>query len=401
VTQANKRILFVHPGLAPAGGVEALTAVLLQGLLDHRDYRIHLAGLGATDFPALDAYFGTRLATSSRITVHQAPPHWTLLVRAMRLAGVRAAGVELSLLERWAQVFARRAGPFNLYVSTCNEWAFPDDAPTLSYIHYPRYHSLRGEAEIRWFHRLPGVLSLYRAFCMAVNQHDPARIRRATALANSHWTAQRYLETHGVPAAVVNPPVPTNGLDPAPWDARQNALVILGRITAEKRIPDIISLVEKVRAALPERARPGLHVVGSWGIDPHENQHVAEVCARHSSWVDLRIAPDRTEVDRLLSTSRYGIHGMRDEHFGMAVAEMQHAGCVAFVPATGGPPEIVGEEPRQIYSTDAEAVEKICAVISNPSLQTELHSRASSRREAFSIARFIREMLVHIDRLIQ
>jgi glycosyltransferase involved in cell wall biosynthesis len=46
-----------------------------------------------------------------------------------------------------------------------------------------------------------------------------------------------------------------------------------------------------------------------------------------------------------MPTFRYGIHGMLDEHFGMAPAELAAAGCIVFVPNDGGQVEIVDDDP--------------------------------------------------------
>ena len=54
---------------------------------------------------------------------------------------------------------------------------------------------------------------------------------------------------------------------------------------------------------------------------------------------------------------------MREEHFGMAPAEMARAGCIVWVPRGGGQMEIVGREPALMYESDDEAVEKISATL--------------------------------------
>ena len=110
----------------------------------------------------------------------------------------------------------------------------------------------------------------------------------------------------------------------------------------------------------------------------------------------------RAEMIELIEESRYGIHGMENEHFGMAVAELQRAGCVTFVHNSGGPVEIIGGREEQLYRDEEEAAAKIDAVLSSEVLQTELHQHACSRRELFTLERFqdeiraaVREMLDH------
>ena len=113
---------------------------------------------------------------------------------------------------------------------------------------------------------------------------------------------------------------------------------------------------------------------------------------QHRDWVRPEQDRTRQEVVRLLEESRYGIHGMVGEHFGMAVAEMQRAGCIVFVPHVGGPVEIVGHEPRVCYSSIKEAVSKIDAVLRNPGIQAELYHHALRQRELFTTERFVREI---------
>ena len=58
-----------------------------------------------------------------------------------------------------------------------------------------------------------------------------------------------------------------------------------------------------------------------------------------------------------------GIHARPGEAFGIAIAEMIVAGCLPFVPAEGGPSEIVDHNPALVYDTVDEAVEKIDSML--------------------------------------
>jgi glycosyltransferase involved in cell wall biosynthesis len=71
---------------------------------------------------------------------------------------------------------------------------------------------------------------------------------------------------------------------------------------------------------------------------------------------------------------------------------MQRAGCIVFVPASGGPVEIVGHEPRVLYASIEQAVARITAVLRDPALQTALHQQALQRREWFTTERFMGEI---------
>jgi glycosyltransferase involved in cell wall biosynthesis len=91
---------------------------------------------------------------------------------------------------------------------------------------------------------------------------------------------------------------------------------------------------------------------------------------------------------------------MVGEHFGMAVAEMQRAGCIVFVPHIGGPLEIVGHEPRVIYASVEEAVTKMDAVLRNPGWQTELYHCALLQGELFTTERFVRQIQESVRQFI-
>ena len=53
---------------------------------------------------------------------------------------------------------------------------------------------------------------------------------------------------------------------------------------------------------------------------------------------------------------------MKNEHFGIAVAEMMQAGCITFIHDSGGQTEIVNLRELR-YQTKEEAIEKIIQVL--------------------------------------
>jgi len=88
---------------------------------------------------------------------------------------------------------------------------------------------------------------------------------------------------------------------------------------------------------------------------------------------------------------------MPDEHFGIAVAEMVRAGCVVFVPATGGPPEIVGPEPALLFASPADAVQKIRAVLADAPLRGRLRAHLETRAPRFGTERFVARLRAIVD----
>lgn len=89
-----------------------------------------------------------------------------------------------------------------------------------------------------------------------------------------------------------------------------------------------------------------------------------------------------------MARHRYGIHGMVDEHFGMAVAEMARAGCVVFAHDSGGQREIVADD-RLLHASDDDAVRKIERVLADRSTQARLREQLRARSERFSAESFM------------
>src|SRR5258705_14024388 len=97
----------------------------------------------------------------------------------------------------------------------------------------------------------------------------------------------------------------------------------------------------------------------------------------------------RAELAALVARHRYGIHGMSEEHFGMAVAEMVRAGCVVFVPRGGGQGEIVEGDERLLYSGREEAAAKIAQTMSDEGRQTTPRKVFAGRKPLFTTQSFM------------
>jgi hypothetical protein len=83
---------------------------------------------------------------------------------------------------------------------------------------------------------------------------------------------------------------------------------------------------------------------------------------------------------------------MRDEHFGIAVAELVRAGCIVFVPGDGGQVEIIGKEPALMFGSVEQAVERICAVLESPGQQANMRDKLSEQRHSFNEEHFMQQL---------
>jgi hypothetical protein len=93
-----------------------------------------------------------------------------------------------------------------------------------------------------------------------------------------------------------------------------------------------------------------------------------------------------------MASHRYGIHGMREEHFGMAPAELARAGVIVWVPRGGGQMEIVGNEPALMYDSEDDAVAKITATMASPAEQQRLTRLLAGVSDQFSTGHFTRQV---------
>jgi glycosyltransferase involved in cell wall biosynthesis len=132
-----------------------------------------------------------------------------------------------------------------------------------------------------------------------------------------------------------------------------------------------------------------LRIVGSRGGPSAYARHIEHLVSQHAAWISLHVDVPRPVLLDLIARSRYCIHGMREEHFGIAPAEALAGGCIVFVPDGGGQVEIVGDERRLRFGSDADAVEKIVAVMGDPVLQASLRSRLGARAGMFTADRFV------------
>ncbi len=129
-----------------------------------------------------------------------------------------------------------------------------------------------------------------------------------------------------------------------------------------------------------------LHVIGSFDNSPYARM-VHRLCMENSAWVFLEGQKTGQEKASLLAHHRFGIHGRPYEAFGISVAEMVKAGCIPFIPDTGGQVEIV-DEPSLCWSDPDDAVAKIDRVLSSDPLQRRFAATLADRAGRFSPAHF-------------
>jgi len=378
-----KRVLLVQPSMQPPGGGNGVAAWVLQALVP--DHRVTILSWRPVEIEPINRFFGTHLTPGDFDTI-EVPARWRTL--ADRLPAP-ATLIKLSLLMRYTR---QVSGGFDVLFGVYNETDYGRRG--IQYIHYPTYLRPRPDVDLRWYHRPRRSLGVYYWIADTIADFSLERLKRNVTLVNSNWTGNHVRHFLGVDTRTLYPPV----VDPAPglpWPERRNAFLAVGRISPEKEYERIMRILARVRTQAPDLT---LTIVGTW--DRHARRYMNRLLALAESlgpWIEFRQNVSRDEIRQLMASHRYGIHGMREEHFGMAPAELARAGAIVWVPRGGGQMEIVGNEPALMYDTDDEAVEKITTVIACISEQTRLGEWLASTSEQFSTTRFVQHVRDIVD----
>jgi glycosyltransferase involved in cell wall biosynthesis len=373
-----KRVLLVQPSMQPPGGGHGVAAWVLQALVP--EHRVTVLSWQRADIDPINRFFGTHLKPGDFDTL-VVPWHWRVIPDHLP---VPAALVRLSLLMRYTRRVSRG---FDVVFGVFNETDYGRKG--IQYIHYPTYLRPRPAVDLRWYHAAQWPLRLYYAAADRVADFSLERLKQNVTLVNSDWTGAHVQGFLGVATRTLYPPVadPAAG---APWTERRNGFLTIGRLSPEKEFERVMTILARVRERGPAVT---LTIIGTW--DRYARRYrdrLFEQARSLGSWIEFRQNVSRDELRALMATHRYGIHGMREEHFGMAPAELARAGTIVWVPRGGGQMEIVGHERALMFDSDEDAVDKIVRTLANPGEQRRLRDLLAITSEKFSTAYFMQQV---------
>lgn len=373
-----RRLLLVQPSLQPPGGGNGVAAWMLEALAT--DHRVTVLSWRPIDIAPINRFFGTTLSSDQFENI-VVPRTWTMIPDSLP---VPAALIKSALLMRYTR---RIAADFDVIVGAHNETDYGRRG--IQYVNYPTYLRPRPAVDMRWYHRASPLLERYYDIGDWIGGFSLERLKSNLTLANSNWTGERVKQLLGVTPITVYPPVIAPALLPA-WENRRRGFLAVGRLSPEKEYERVMDILSRVRARVPDLT---FTIVGTW--DRHSRGYYSRlrrVAAAYGGWIDFRQDQTRDEVQALMAQHRYGIHGMREEHFGMAPAEMMRSGMIVWVPRGGGQMEIVGDEPTLLYDNEEEAAEKVLDVIDRESEQLRLREYLAARSDLFGTDRFMKEI---------
>ncbi len=380
-TVPRRKVVIGHPMLG-FGGSESTLMWLIEAL--KRDFDVTVMTTGGWDLPALNSFYGTQVM-QNEVRVRIAPVPF--LVHKFSAAALRGACF---------QRFARQiAAEYDIRISAYNatDWGLPA-------FHFLADFSWHRQIRDRFHPPSPGFIyrdtMARRAYLNVAKAYGRPSgrdvLRDDVVIANSHWTADIVKRYCNVDCnAVVYPPVSAE-FPSIPWEQKEQAFVMIGRIAPEKQIGQAIEIVEAIRNhghALK------LHICGPIENDPY-GQRISQISHQRANWITLEGRVTGEEKARILSHCRFGIQSCGAEGFGISVAEMAKAGAIVFAHKDGGQAEILGDSDL-LFSDTQEAVEKIVRVLEQPPLQMALESRLMKRAQMFNAENFVREVQALVE----
>lgn len=362
------------------GGSEATAMWTLQALQDRSD----LTFTTASDFDLgdLNRTYQTRVSPE-KVSFLPAPglPGFG--------SGSRLVHWRRSRFERHCRRIANR---FDLCLSAYNPIDFGRPAIQLigdfSFSEKSRL-LLYPNAEDRFCHRQSLLRLAYLSVgeCLQGWRRPPLAERGDCTVANSAWTAEKLERIFRLTASpVLYPPCPAVVSGTATPEVKRDplAFICLGRVSPEKEIESAIAILERVRhGGYPVT----LTIAGGIGDDAY-GRRIARLIAARRQWIRSPGFLEPEQKVRLFAQGSFAIHACRVEAFGIGVAEMAAAGIIPFVPADGGPSEIVALD-ELIYAGGSDAVGKIVALLEKPESHPQIRTRLQSRVSRFRPDDFI------------
>ena len=370
------KVALVHPRLG-YGGSEAAVLWTLQALRE--DYALTLISSGQVDLHRLNQYYGTNLSDVDFLHRRVPIPAW--LERSGKFAALQGR-FQLRYVRKVASEFDVVIGLYG--PMDCGRPCIQRIAD-LSFVDEWRFfqHPSVRDWNSWWYAAHSPVRKAYLGICDLVCSSEPERWKQNLTLSNSAWTQTLMRQKFGVESTVGYAPV-VGGFPPVPFSERERGFVCIGRVSPEKRVDAMIEILSQVRARGHDTH---LHILG--GIDRSEyGTRVKNLAHRHRDWVFIEGWTLGERKRALLTGHRYGIHARENEPFGIAVAEMILAGCLVFVPDGGGQVEIV-DHPELVFENDADAVNKIDAILASDAKQERVRARLLEGSQRFSPASFM------------
>ncbi|ADV65207.1 glycosyltransferase [Desulfurococcus mucosus] len=198
-------------------------------------------------------------------------------------------------------------------------------------------------------------------------------------MVNSEYTRDLLRELYGVKARVVYPPVHIEDLlecGRKGFNERDNSIVMVGRISSEKRHDDVIKAVGMLDD------KPVVRVIGALTRgNLGYLAYLRKLASKHNVRLEVYFNAPRRTLAETLCSSKALVHAAIGEHFGIAVVEAMAAGAPVIVNRESGSyRDILGGGYYGLgYSSIEELSESIYLILHDSSLWTKYHELSRHR----------------------
>lgn len=221
--------------------------------------------------------------------------------------------------------------------------------------------------------------------------------RREQFYSNSEYVHERLTAFYGnFNDTLFYPPTtyePDISGDPPARDLMR--VICLGRISPEKRVTDIIDIVERARTLSGQDIK--LTVAGPCGKGSYAAMVKHAVDER--PWITLVDGVFGKAKDDLLRSGSFAVHARRDEEFGIAVTEYLKAGLIPLVPNEGGSREVVADGELS-FGGNEEAAKILSRLATDAEFRKSKRMSCLKRAEDFSRAAYAMREDELLDRII-
>jgi len=378
INPSRFRIAVIHPSLKAGGGSEAVAVWAMDVLMN--EYDLTLITTGSCPMSSLNEYYGTQI-DPAQIQIQTVPvfPLFKKRFDALRhfnlIRYCKKTAHDYDIM-----VSAYNAMDFGKHgIQIIGDFSFDDK------VRRQMYSGADGWSD--YLYRESIGRKIYLSLGRILSGTTEHGWKQNLTIANSFWSASILKEIYGLESRVIYPPVSIRAKKRS-WSDRRNGFIFMGRLVPEKGVDKVISMLQKVR----QRGHDiHLHILGSLTNTPF-CKRIQRLCDDNSDWCYLEGSLSGNRKTDILDQHKYGISGCQNEAFGIAVAEMARAGCIVWVPKSGGQMEIVQQE-SLMYRNPEEAVFLMDEMLKNESRQIDCQKKLIKASDRFSTDRFKSEIL--------
>lgn len=281
---------------------------------------------------------------------------------------------------------------FDMYLTT--QGFINLNCKSFHYIHYPpkSYLSKKQKAYTR-DSLISKLKNSILDFISNTKKYDSSQ-KNHKFICNSNWTLRGLKKEKNIKSSnisVIYPPVTLLNYNKNKKEL--NSFIAISRIVPEKNITDIIYILDEL---WKENKDIKSTIIGSTSEMQLEYLNKIERMVSERDHIKLKKNVSRNTMVRELTKSQFGIHAMKNEHFGISNIEMFSAGVIPFIPNEGGQVEI---HPLKecIYKNNKDAIKKIKEFFKiNPRELDLLSLRLSEYSLKFSNKKFVKNIQNHI-----